>query len=648
MLPPAVMRFSADGSRLWTAGSISGAKEWDFAARRLRRTVWPGPRSVLADLLPDRGLAAMTTVDDRLWLMDLNTGRPQVVLPVSLYDRPLLSPDGSHAVLCLVSSGPFGGPPGMRVLRWSDASIQEPVFALQGGFILAAFCFSESDFLAVDLGVRLLRFRIGRHDPLWEREGDYWPLTVRPGGTEFLGVQQRLPVCLDAANGSLLREFPRLPSPATAVAWSPDGASIAFALENGVVEIRRATDGALIRTLDGLAGRAGADSLLWSPDERFLLASNLDQLWSWELAAAAPPQAFLPLTRAIHATVAHDGAHVVTGNTDEQINGIDAATGEVRWRRPRSPEHNARSLAASPAGDVLALGRNDGQLELWRTSDGTLLETVKPGSPPGDPLPAPQLLELAWSPDGGRLAIHDLSNRLRICRTDNWNTLAEAIVSGLSRVAFSPNGTLVVAAVSAEKQRILRAADLTLVRELPAGTTVGFRAGGTELVTLGGDGREGVLEVWRLSDGARLHGVQLDFMSGFSALSPDGRVVFTSDSGTGDCTAWEVDTGARLAHLVGEVGVPLNEFHATPDGTRLIAPRVDGSLLAFEIPFFLRTTAAGAVIRLEAFGGAGPFELQTAPRPNGPWEATQVVFDRTTVAPPASGEDGWYRARRVR
>lgn len=244
------MRFSADGSRLWTGAAISGVKEWEFPSAHLLRTFWPGSRNQGTDLLPEQGLAAMITTDSNLWLMDLNTAQPRLVVPASRYTQPVLSPDGSHVVLCPVP-GALGGQQFLQVLRVSDATVGEPIIPTEERFFRVAFFFNHTDSLAVDFDEGARRFHIGQQEPVWERASAPWPVALAPSGEEFVALEDDVPLILDSVTGEVRRQLPRLPTNATAVAWSPEASRLAFGLKDRTVEIRQAGDGTKVSTLTG-------------------------------------------------------------------------------------------------------------------------------------------------------------------------------------------------------------------------------------------------------------------------------------------------------------------------------------------------------------------------------------------------------------
>ena len=177
------------------------------------------------------------------------------------------------------------------------------------------------------------------------------------------------------------------------------------------------------------------------------------------------------------------------------------------------------------------------------------------------------------------------------------------------------------------------------------GEPIGFRAGGEELVTLGRLKHTGELNVWRMSDGAWLRGVRLDVENRVALLSPDGRVALVCEEGTGAFGAWAIETGERLGRLTGEVALPLNGLRLTRDGRQIIAPRLDGSLVAVETPIFLRASADDDGLRLQSLGINGPFELESRTAPEAPWEPTGTVFDDQVLVPIHSDQTRWYRAR---
>lgn len=195
--------------------------------------------------------------------------------------------------------------------------------------------------------------------------------------------------------------------------------------------------------------------------------------------------------------------------------------------------------------------------------------------------------DVAFSPDGSRLATSGADGVLRVWDTDTGDLQAEVPGRGeVWGISFSPDGARVAAAW--QEEALVRVHDLTdgapdleigaLIPQQPGDSTA-FDPQGERLaitVSLGGvlvvDARDGDTEL-RLDDGTvGVHDV---------AWSPNGRWIATAGGGVAPSIT-DAATGQRHASLGGHGGQVLSlDWH--PDGTRVATAATDGSARVFEI-----------------------------------------------------------------
>jgi WD40 repeat protein len=235
------------------------------------------------------------------------------------------------------------------------------------------------------------------------------------------------------------------------VKFSPDGETIAASSggseANFAVQVWQTTDGALLQTFDQYTGIVW--EIAFSPDGQTIVSVSSDQdneLHVWQLSDGALLQAFNePGFTASSVAFSPDGKTLAVGGMREWPNGIVQLYDTSNWsvvRELSAPGQNVTTLAFSPDGSTLVGAGTDGNIRLWETSDGTLLNTL---------YHARQANAVAISPDGTLLAtafcalwgdgceqggtvVWQISDGIMVRQFDD---LAES-------VAFSPDGKILV------------------------------------------------------------------------------------------------------------------------------------------------------------------------------------------------------------
>jgi len=205
-------------------------------------------------------------------------------------------------------------------------------------------------------------------------------------------------------DGSMLHRFPAAPRSISALAWSPNGETLAAAYFGGVQLWR----GAEFSLQNELPYGGGIETLAWSPDGRWLVSGNHDpsvHLWQPREDLELQMSGYETKVRALSFDA--KGRWLATsGSSDCCV--WDCSGAGPEGRDPAMLPHDARlcAVAFQNAHGLLAAASEDGSVKLW-SIERALSSLVGLGTKPlraTVTMPA-AATQLAWSPDDSQLAI---------------------------------------------------------------------------------------------------------------------------------------------------------------------------------------------------------------------------------------------------
>ena len=317
--------------------------------------------------------------------------------------------------------------------------------------------------------------------------------------------------------------------------FSPDGTLLAVGSNIGVW-LYDAKTGKELTMFPGMC-----QSITFSPDSRFLANGGGrfgsggrfrgKELQLWEVSTGRKVSLSDALLPASALRFSEDGKTLVSlGNWGDSIGQLDIETkrGNVEEIQERSWEVIKRRSASEPYAlthDKFAVGGTDGRIELWDTTTGKKLSTLRGHAEKlsilkrvsrrlfgknQDPLPlevGKPVLSLAFSPDGTRLASGSRDTTVLISdTTSNDKSITLRKHTGWVNVlAFSPDGKILASGSTDKTVQLWDTATgkpiITFTGHLNRIRALAFSPDGT---TLASGSADGTVRFWNIETGAAL------------------------------------------------------------------------------------------------------------------------------------------------
>jgi WD40 repeat protein len=379
-------------------------------------------------------------------------------------------------------------------------------------------------------------------------------------------------------------------SPVDAVAFSRDGMLLAVASTDGDVQLW-ATATQQVAGPALIPNGARVDALAFSPDGKLLATGGQDgTVRLWNVSAASQVGATMASGDAVSALAFGDGgATLATAEGDGSTELWDVATQAQTGSALTVPgAAGVSSLAFSPGADALATGNGDGSVRLWSPA-GFHQVSAPLAAGPISPTPASAGQPPAvFSAGGGLLAVSDGHGIVRV-----WDVTTRR----LAGVPLSGNGTVTGLAISPDGKTLAVAGRGVQLWQTATGQRIGtalpaagggryravaFSPDGATLATLGADGTARLWDVaTRQQIGAPMTVDRRGTSGGAVAFSPDDRTLVTVGAG-GQIRLWSVATHQPIGKpMAGDAATTALAF--SPSGKTLATAAADGSARLWDV-----------------------------------------------------------------
>ncbi len=606
--------FSPDGSTIASGSADTTIRLWDASTGRYIRTLTGHKGGVVSVAFsPDGNTLASGSINTILW--DVHTGDIKHTLTGHSFGvaSVAFSPDGDTvASVDHRSIRLWDARTGELERTFTDilyASVTSVAFSPDGDTIAAA------DHHAI------LRWDVHTGDlihTLTEHTHRINSITFSPGGRLLASASQDTTVRLWSVNsGDLERTF-NMEAPATSVAFSSDGETLAIGSGTSIM-LLNIFKGQMHPIIEQRRGRIL--SLAFSPEGNTLVSGDENHtvlLWD-----AAMNGEIRPLTRNGHTTGVGGLLFSPDGSTIASVSGStrlwDATTGEFIRDLPIGP-----AIAFSPDSSMLAgeYWLHDNIIALWDARTGTLIHKLTPPqmsytSRINSIAFSSNIETVASASDDGIVRLWDLTTRTLI-RT---RKMKPHMQGGVPPIAFSSNGNTIASARdrsitlwdagSGNEIRVLTHDKHNNFSDSDPINRIFFSPYGHHVV--GVSQYDAVL--WNTRTGTHIHmnpavqafspdggfivggtslkstrtGEDIRYLAGYSGrtpivtFSPDGNTIAGISSGI-DRTVylWDAHTGSLIRTFTGHAEI-VSSIAFNPDGRTLASGSYDGTVLLWEL-----------------------------------------------------------------
>jgi WD40 repeat protein len=244
------------------------------------------------------------------------------------------------------------------------------------------------------------------------------------------------------------------------LAWRPDGKELALGLYKEVRLVDAQDESKVLATLAGQAQQVRA--VAFSRDGKLLAAAGglparIGEVKIWDVEQRAEIRTLRGHADCIYAVAfSPDGRVLATSSYDRLIKLWDVATGQ-ELRTLKDHIDAVFALAFTPDGRRVVSGAADRTVKVWDTASGERLYTMS------EPLDG--LNTIALDPTGTRVAAGGLDKTIRVWQlSDKGARLVNSLIAhedAILKLAWSPDGKLLISSSADKTIKVFNAADLT-------------------------------------------------------------------------------------------------------------------------------------------------------------------------------------------